>query len=88
MPCTLTISSIRGSAVYGTGNLPSTRRWRGIPRGGSEAAKASFMGFPFLLLEGFGAAFAEVVEVDEADGVGFEEILGRGALRGETGIVG
>lgn len=45
------------------------------------------MSFPFLLLEGFGAAFAKVVEMDEADGVGFEEILGRGALRGETGIV-
>lgn len=73
--------------MNGTGNLPSTRGWGGVPRGGREAAKAPFMSFPFLLLEGFGAAFAKVVEMDEADGVGFEEILGGGALRGETGVV-
>lgn len=88
MRCTLTISPVAISISDGISDSPTIRRGGGIPRSRGEARQATFMGFPFLLLERLGTAFAEVGEVDEADGLRLEEIFGGGALGGETIVVG
>lgn len=63
-------------------------RGAGATRRCEAAEAAAAGGFSFFLLEGFGAPFAEVGEVDEADGLGFQEVLGGGGLGGEARVGG
>lgn len=46
------------------------------------------MGFALLLLEGFGSTLSEIVEVDEADGMGLQEIFSGCCLGGEPSVTG
>lgn len=40
--------------------------------------------FPLFLLKGFCSPFAEIGEMDESYGLGFEEVFGGGGLGGES----
>ena len=70
MPYTLTISPALSYGTFndnneGDVNLPVTDGGSGAgARGGGETAEAAVLGFALFLLEGFGAAFAEVGQVD------------------------
>lgn len=45
------------------------------------------MGFALFLFKRLGSSLSEVVQVDQANGLGLEKILGGGGLGGETGVV-
>jgi hypothetical protein len=79
MHCALTISPVSRLPDRGS-RSPVARCCAARGCRGREAADAAVLRLALFLLEGFGAALAEVGEVDEADGLRFEQVFGGGGL--------
>lgn len=86
--CALTISP----AHLDSPKISCTGLWvmplRNLPGSGCETTKGTIlMCFALFLLKRLSPSFAKVREMDQADGLGLQEIFSRGCLRCKTGIL-